>query len=291
MLLACETGDLARLRQLFEAAGVHQGDPVVRPRWITYPNHIEAVPACGPPTTSSLICKTIEHKQAALLSFLLATYPTFDPKNGAVLSAAFRNPDLDIFQILHTHCPSIVDCEDDDGIDSALIMALKLSQSPLLPGYLLDHGADPNNGGLGGVGPLYWAVQYSQPLEVVKKMVEAGAEVKSIIVAAAVEKQDLELVKFFIDEWWCEDRDCMLEWALKEARKTNKEKLITMIEQRLKVEEHSRDRDRGQLRSSSDRSASEKAIALEEGWEAKKAKEQRKWWRFWKYSSRKMPIA
>ncbi len=45
----------------------------------------------------------------------------------------------------------------------------------------------------------------------------------------------------------------MLELALKEARKTNKEKLITMIEQRLKVEEHSRHRDRGQLRSSNDR--------------------------------------
>jgi len=73
MLLACETGDLTRLQQLFQAAGVHQGDPVVRHRWITYPNHIEAVPAHGPPAISDLICKTIEHKQADVLSFLLAT--------------------------------------------------------------------------------------------------------------------------------------------------------------------------------------------------------------------------
>jgi hypothetical protein len=170
-------------------------------------------------------------------------------------------------------------------------MALKLSQSPLLPGYLLDHGADPNNGGLGGVGPLYWAVQYNQPLEIMKKMVEVGGEVKSIIVASAVEKQDLELVKFFIDESWCEDRDCMLEWAFKEARKTNKEELVTMIEQRLKVVKHSRDGDGGQMRSSNDRSASEKFEALEEGWKAKKPREQRKWWRFWKGPSRRMPMA
>ena len=200
-----------------------------------------------------------------MLSFLLANYPDFDLKNGAILGAAFRNPDLDTFQILYTHCPSIIDYEDDDDIDSALKMAFKLDQSPLLPGYRLDHGADPNNGGSGGVGPLYWAVQYNQPLEIMKKMVEVGGEVKSIIVASAVEKQDPELVKFFVDEWWCEDQDCMLEWALKEARKTNKEKLITMIEQRLKVEEHSRDRDRGQLRSSNDRSASEKFKHLKKG--------------------------
>lgn len=60
-------------------------------------------------TTSSLICKAIEHKQAAVLSFLLANYPDFDLKNGAILGVAFRNPDLDTFQILYTHCPSIVD--------------------------------------------------------------------------------------------------------------------------------------------------------------------------------------
>jgi len=264
---------------------------VVRPRWITYTNQIEDAPTCGAPTTSSLICKAIEHEQAAVLSFLLANYPDFDLKNGAILGAAFCNPDFDTFQILYTHCPSIIDYEDDDDIDSALKMAFKLDQSPLLPGYRLDHGADPNNGGSGGVGPLYWAVQYNQPLEIMKKMVEVGGEVKSIIVASAVEKQDPELVKFFVDEWWCEDQDCMLEWALKEARKTNKEKLITMIEQRLKVEEHSRDRDRGQLRSSNDRAASEKFEALEEGWKAKRAREQRQWWRFWKYPSRKMPMA
>lgn len=54
MLVACEEDDLARLRQLFQAAGVHQGDPVVRPRGITYLNHLEDVPAYGPPTTVSL---------------------------------------------------------------------------------------------------------------------------------------------------------------------------------------------------------------------------------------------
>jgi len=109
MLLACETGHLAQLQQLFEATGVHQNDPVVRPRWITYTNQIEDVPTCGAPTTSSLICKAIEHKQAAVLSFLLANYPDFDLKNGAILGVAFRNPDLDTFQILYTHCPNIVD--------------------------------------------------------------------------------------------------------------------------------------------------------------------------------------
>lgn len=34
-------------------------------------------------------------------------------------------------------------------------MAFKLSQRPLLPGYLLDHGADSKNSGLGAVSPLY----------------------------------------------------------------------------------------------------------------------------------------
>lgn len=64
-------------------------------------------------------------------------------------------------------------------------------------------------------------------------------------------------MEFIIVKGWCRDRVGMLKWALE-------------------------NRDGGEMRSSSDRSASEKAEALEEERKVKAAQEKRKWRRFWK---------
>ncbi len=139
MLLACETRNLTRLQQLSQPAGVHQDDPVVRHRWITYPSHFEDVLACGPPTTSSLICKAIEHKQAALLSFLLATYPSFDLNTQCVVCTAVANPDLTTFKVIHSHCPEIVHYDDCNTKACALIAAFQAGKDPVIPIFMLQY--------------------------------------------------------------------------------------------------------------------------------------------------------
>lgn len=63
--------------------------------------------------------------------------------------------------------------------------------------YLLENGADPREGSWAGCGALYAVLQFSQPLEIIVKMVEKGGTVNSLVFSKAITKQRLDALGFF----------------------------------------------------------------------------------------------
>ena len=57
---------------------------------------------------------------------------------------------------------------------------------PLIPNVRLDHGADPNIGGLGYIGALVSVVEHGKPMELIRKTVECGAIIRPIAVRMAI---------------------------------------------------------------------------------------------------------
>lgn len=280
MLSCCETGEIVRLKQLFEAAGVRAGDSEVHVRWITRPNVFEDVPADGPPPTLKLLQRAIEYKRPQILQFLYHTYPTFEFDSRLVLDAAFRSPDLSTFEAMHSMCPGIINHQGTQHPDTSLTMALKLNDDPLLPFYLLEHGADPNIGGFGDIGALQCAVERSHHLDLISKIVEAGGRLKPITVVSAVNKHNAGLVDFFVNRCACVDRDKMLAWSLREAHESEDERLIAILEERIKKEEYRKAKEERRVRRKGkpkDRAEVESLETLEK----EKSGNAKRWWRFW----------
>ena len=229
MLEACEKGELMILKQLLYTAGVRKGDKEVG-GYDRDTHSYPPPPPSGPPRTSVMIYKAVENRKATVLCFLFDTYPEFDIYNSAVLYLSIQNPDFATFRVVLQHCPAIVNYDGGEGGDCALTKAFGASKDPLLPVLLLEHGANPNEGGLGGMGPLWWAIYYDQPFEVVSKMVEVGGIVKPSIIACAASNRSTKTLKFLIDQYRGKDRKETLESALRAACEKNNLEAITVIE-------------------------------------------------------------
>lgn len=228
VMSACEVGDILRLQDLLQGAGVRQGDPPVDPQYIRYPDIIEAIPSSGPPATPNLVIAALENKQHFVLEYLLKIYPELDVEHDAILLSAFVNPDLKCIEVLHTHCPSIVNFEFQSH-SSAIIEALRAPDTSIAT-YLLDNGADPNEGGLGAMGPLFHAIIWDKPLEIIQKMVECGAIVRPYLVIQAIEQQHPQIIKYLIYQCWMESPADVL----KAARKTKNKEIVSMVEKRIR---------------------------------------------------------
>lgn len=74
--------------------------------------------------------------------------------------------------------------EDNDGSPLTL---------PLIH-YLLDYGADPRKGSWRGCGAIHVVLEFSQPLEIIDKMVEKGGMVNLLILSEAIRKRRLEVL-------------------------------------------------------------------------------------------------
>jgi len=182
MIQACESGEVHRVQQLLLTCDVKEGSAPVAPR---YGEPDPPLPA--PPPTWRLIVAAVRHARSSTLALILKTYPTANLHRQDILDAAVANPNLETFKLLHAYSPSIVNFEFDSRNTSVLMESCR-GGNPLLPNYLLDNGADPNEGGFPGAGPLFYAVQFSQPLEVVKKMVDCGAMITKAVLSEAQRK-------------------------------------------------------------------------------------------------------
>lgn len=240
MMEACDTGDVALLRRLFEAAGVKKGDAPVEPSWISYPSDCAPVPASGPAATSSLVSHAVKHKHDNVLAYLLNTYPTASVNTDAILAAACADPHLPSIELLCARDPSIVDHEfEEAGYGETMLMKACGTGDPLLPAFLLDHGADVNESVLGAFqGPLSTAVESSQALWMIEKMVAKGARVHQFCVVAAIRNKRSDVARFFLGQCWI-DNEAFLEGndaLLSEARGLDDGELMTVLKGRVKKE-------------------------------------------------------
>lgn len=192
MIEACGSGNVSMLQQLLKACDVTEGDPPLEPK-LSEPDP----PPSSPPPTWKLIAAAVRHGRSSILALLLKAYPTINLNRQSILEAALANPDLETFKLLRAHSPSIVNYEFD-ALNTSLLMESCRGGNPLLPHYLLDNGADPNEGGFPGGGPLFYGVRFDQPLEVVVKMIDRGAVVTKAVLKEANRKQGTAVSGFLL---------------------------------------------------------------------------------------------
>lgn len=193
MVEACESGQVPRLQQLLQAYDIEEHSAPITPKY----GEPEPPPSAPPPTWK-LITAAVRNARSSILALLLKTYPTVNLHHESILDAALANPDLETFKLLHAHSPSIVNY-GFDSLNTSLLMESCRGGNPLLPNYLLDNGADPNEGGFPGAGPLFYAVQFDQPVEFVRKMVDRGAVVTKVVLKEANRKQGTPASAFLLE--------------------------------------------------------------------------------------------
>jgi len=101
MMKACETGDVLKLQNLFDAVGVWRCDTATQ-------RTVDTVYPSGPSATSDMLHTAVTHNQPEILKFLLKTYPNACVSVDTLLGSAFANPDLPTLEALRSHDPSIV---------------------------------------------------------------------------------------------------------------------------------------------------------------------------------------
>jgi len=214
LIAACASGDLCRLRQLLHLVDENQTDSAVPedllPAWM-------------------MIFTAVERKHTGILELLLSTYPKWNMYNPIMLRQLFANPDLKTFQLLHSHNPSIINMEFQSSKSTALMESC-VGGNPLIPNYLLDHGADVNDGGFPGRGPLHAAVSQMQPVALVKKMVDLGAIITPTVLYAAIQQQQVCSLELLLKFGTYDPSKSYL----KMARETKNEKITALVETRAK---------------------------------------------------------
>ncbi|KAI4158029.1 MAG: hypothetical protein L6R39_000556 [Caloplaca ligustica] len=154
----------------------------------------------------------ILNKRASLLKYLLSISPRVNFYGDSLLSTALQNPDLDTFRVIYEHKPKIVEYHYKHVITT--LMESCCGGNPLIPNFLLDHGADPNWGGWAWRGgPLTYAVAHGQPLELIKKMVKLGAPISVGHMYRAIHVQRLDALEFLLREAPWEYSGKLLEHA------------------------------------------------------------------------------
>lgn len=211
LIAACVSGDVDKLRQLLHSVDEKQIDStILEDQW-------------------TMITTAVEQKQSAILEYLLSTYPKWNLCDPSLVRQAFANPNLKTFQVLHLHYPDIINMEIRSS-NSTVLWESCSGGNPLIPNYLLDHGADVNEGGLPGQNPLFAAVSQMQPVTLVKKMVGLGAIITPNVMRAAIYHQQVSSLEFLLKVGPYYRMNSYLE----QARETKNEEIIAVVERRAK---------------------------------------------------------
>lgn len=213
MIEACASGEVYRLKELLGITNGKPGVSRIEPYWLP---------------SWEMLHRSIEQKQTGTLELLLITYPKWYRCSVSVLRTATQNPDLHVFKLLHSHFPAMINMHFDH-ICTALTEACE-GGNPLIPNYLIDNGSDLNEGGLPGWGPLHSAVSQKQSSELVKKMVEYGAQITGCTLLAAIRRQQLEILDFLLNRYSYSAHESYLE----AAQNTNNIEVIAIVEKREK---------------------------------------------------------
>ncbi|MDI1493482.1 MAG: hypothetical protein OHK93_005272 [Ramalina farinacea] len=237
ILQACASGNILRLKHLFNQIGVRAGDQPVEPQWLPHHRKIVPVPASGPPPTSAMIYQVVRHAQASTLALLLATYPHAQVADALVLATAFAHPDFPTFKLLYEHDPTIARFDGFPHYTTSLMQACRRGGGdPLIPAFLLDHHADP----AATAGPhhedsaLAAAIEHDQPLWLIEKTVRAGGVVDSSALLAAIRAQRFQVLAWLVERCWIEDRARVLAQALLAARKMERFGMVGLLEGQLR---------------------------------------------------------
>lgn len=188
----CRSGDLGALQQLFIDCNITEGYPPVQPK-----GDLAKSPA---PVTADLLETAVGHKHPEIVAFLLKTYPQVRVDFDHVLGAAFQNPHLDTFKLLHAHQPDLV-LHEFDPWRSALSEACDGGRTdPTIPDYLLDHGAAASEatGGPRGA-PLGSAILGGQPVQLIQKMVAKGVPVSGIHVTLCLTARRADALQVLLE--------------------------------------------------------------------------------------------
>jgi ankyrin repeat protein len=171
-----------------------------------------------------MLAAAVRGYQDATIRYLFTIFPDARIQEPE-LRACIDIQDLAIFKQLADHArdkSEVIDREFDDRYTS-LSMAC-LGEKPDIALFLLDQGADPNEGsplrGIGGL--LVNAIQE----QVIRKLVEKGAVVEKRHVYSAVQGRRADVVKFLVERGTGLD----LGTPLEEARKIGSEEIVALLE-------------------------------------------------------------
>ena len=115
--------------------------------------------------------------------------------------------------------------EFESGETALMVACRDGASSPLLPAFLLENGADPNESGLGITGPLIYAVQYGQPLSLIDTMAEAGARVRNSALAVAIRAGRFDVARYFLDKCRIDDEQDLGKYVGKYVTESGNEEL------------------------------------------------------------------
>lgn len=228
MIEACKTGQLLELKKLFDEHHVKEGSKPIP----YYPVKQE-----GAPWTDLLFMAAISHGQEAIFRCLHSTYPTYNLRDSSVAITLGPTRNLDMLKLIHSYCPEIVGYTFDDHMTSvtSLAVAQGPENGPFIH-FLLDHGAiSMNDGGYrhyAGVelGP---AIEYHQPIDVIKKMMTMTRHLMTPL-QMAIDYKRADAVEVLLPENHARMRQAGikddLQESLKEALKTKDKDTIAVVE-------------------------------------------------------------
>jgi len=232
ILAACGAGDIVALERLFSASGISAGNPPITRRYddSTIPTRISN--SQGPidlPQTYEMLTAAVEGRQGATIKYLFTIFPEAHIQE-VELKASIHTKDLAIFKLLADHAKDrneVIDREFDDRYTSLSLACL--GEKPDIALFLLDKGADPNEGSplLGIGGPLANAIQ-EQPVQLIKKLVEKGAVINNWQIYVAVQKKRADVVKFLVEK----AKGLDLKIPLEEAKKIGSKEILALLEKR-----------------------------------------------------------
>ncbi|KIW70323.1 hypothetical protein PV04_02606 [Phialophora macrospora] len=230
MVEACKTGRMLELKKLFNEHHVKNGSQPI--------SYYQAEQE-GAPATDLLFKAAISHGQQSIVRCLYSysTYPTYDFHNPCIVMALGTTRNIDMLKLICSYCPRIVSYSFDDHMTS--MMSLAIAQAPEngpFIHFLLDHGAIfMNDGGylVHGRDELGPAIEYNQPIDVIKKMIPKTRFLISPRLMA-IDHKRADAVEVLLPEDHARRRQVGMEdysqEPLKAAQKTKDKDTIAVVE-------------------------------------------------------------
>lgn len=194
VLEACSTGNLSRLKQLLDNLQINPGHPeIIGPYEKTFD-------PSEPPYTWQMLQAAVLDQHLSTITYLLHIFPAATISE-PIIQASLTHHSIPVFAALLTHDRSILNHELESTASTTPLSSAVWSPnpSPEFALYLLSEGADPNVGGFGPLPVLCLAVP-KQPVEVIRRLIECGAEVgRWNELQRAARRGDLEIVRCLLD--------------------------------------------------------------------------------------------
>lgn len=283
MVEACKAGRLAELQKLFNEHDVKRGGDPVR--------YLDATRE-GAPETRKLFASAISRGHQSIVRYLHLMYPKFNFYDATIVLALLERPDLEMLNLIYSYSPQVVRFEFDDHTQSLLSNACRggPDNAPFID-FLLDHGATAGGYTFHFGEALLPAIQYDQPIEIIKKMAPKTPRL-GLPIFAAVKRKRADTLELLLNEEQTRSQTpsslLLARSLLGNAQATEDKRVIALVERYIHNKEQqatkSITRDLQSTRNESDQ-ATKPNEAGEAGAEQCKSsdmkpEESRRWWQF-----------